>query len=296
MRKILFVVNPVAGKSAANKLLEPFHTRLSRAGIEYEMIISPSKGQVEVIAADAVKRGLREIVGVGGDGTLTEIIQGVFSVNPSDVTVGIIPCGTGNDFAKMLYLDSDPMSALECIIEGTRKTTDIFDCNQIKCINVCAMGIDGQIVLDTEKIKKTIPGPAAYLISTIKSLLLFKARRVLIKLDGKISHKEILIIAVGNGQFVGGGMQITPKAKIDDGLMDVCIVNKVSKPKLLALFPSIFKGEHLKVQEVEYYQCREVEVESIDRTLLLNVDGNIVGTTPVRITLSKDKIQVFCES
>jgi diacylglycerol kinase family enzyme len=157
------------------------------------------------------------------------------------------------------------------------------------------MGIDGQIVMDTERIKNVFPGPVAYLLSTLKSLMIYRAIKIEIKIDQKRLLRKTLIVAIGNGKYFGGGMKITPHAEIDDGLMDVCIVNHVPKFKLMAIFPSIFKGEHLKNNEVEYYKCSEVIVESLERYLLLNVDGNIVGTTPAHITLADEKICLFCD-
>lgn len=295
MRKLLFIVNPVAGKGDAKAMLAPIQEKVSAACISYEIQISTCKGQIETIARDAVLEGVNEIIGVGGDGTLVELINGVRSAGGTEVIVGIIPSGTGNDFSRMLYKNNSPINALDTIIRGSWLRSDLFDCNGTKFINVCAMGIDGQIIMDTERIKKRIPGPSAYLISTIKALLLFQPRKTTLMIDGKKLTRKIIIIAIGNGQYVGGGMKITPKAVIDDGLMDVCIVNALPKIRLLMLFPSIFKGAHLNVKEVEYFKCREVEVESIERTLLVNVDGNIIGTTPVKIVVSDEKMKVFCE-
>jgi YegS/Rv2252/BmrU family lipid kinase len=295
MRRMMFIVNPVAGNGRAKDLMVPLHEKMVLAGLQYELHISSSKGNVETLASEGVRNGFNEIIGIGGDGTLLEIINGIRSEGGKDVIIGIVPSGTGNDFARVLHQDTDPVSVLDTIIRGHWTESDLPDCNGTKFINVCAMGIDGQIILDTEKIKKKIPGPTAYLISTIKALLLFQPRKVRLSLDGVNYTKRVLIIAVGNGQYVGGGMRITPRAEINDGLLDVCVVNSVPKLRLLILFPSIFKGEHLKVKEVEYFRCREIEVESIERTLLVNVDGTIIGTTPAKIQITDEKIRVFCD-
>jgi len=295
MRKLMFIINPAAGKGSAKTLLEPIHKRLENSGVEYKMIISQSKGQIEALTRQAILDGYEEIVAVGGDGTLTEMVQGICHSGALNIKAGILPCGTGNDFSKVLFNSHDPLIILESILHGNTKNADLFNCNGIKCINVCAMGIDGQIVLDTEKIKNIFPGPVAYLLSTLKSLMIYKARKVEIKLDQKSIQRRTLIVAIGNGRYFGGGMKITPKAEIDDGLMDVCIVNHVPKLRLMAMFPSIFKGEHLNIKEVEYYKCSEVIVKSLEKSLLLNVDGNIVGATPVSVTLAEEKICLFCD-
>jgi diacylglycerol kinase (ATP) len=295
MRKLIFIINPAAGKGSAKTLLEPIHKRLENTDIEYKMIISQSKGQITTLTMQAILDGYDEIVAVGGDGTLTEMVQGICQSGTPNIKAGILPCGTGNDFSKMLYASQDPLIILKSIILGNTKNADLLDCNGLKCINICAMGIDGQIVIDTEKIKKVFPGPVSYLLSTLKSLMTYKARKVEIQMDQTKIQRRTLIVAIGNGRYFGGGMKITPKAEIDDGLMDVCIVNHVPKLKLMAMFPSIFKGEHLNIKEVEYYKCSEVSVKSLEKSLLLNVDGNIVGTTPVKITLANEKICLFCD-
>lgn len=295
MKDLLFIINPAAGKGAARHLLQPIHERMAASDYRYDVKICPRKGEIEALTHEAIEEGYRQIVAVGGDGTLTEMIQSLYASDAADLKAGIIPCGTGNDFSRMLYKNNDPLSALEAILVGKTKLVDVLDCNGIKCINVSAMGIDGQIVRDTDRIKKLIPGPAAYLISTLKALLLYTAKETQIQLDDLVLERRTLIVAIGNGQFVGGGMQITPKAEIDDGIMDVCIVNHVSKPRLISLFPTIFKGKHLEVKEVEYYRGKEVWVKAIDKALYLNVDGNLVGTTPVHITLAPKKLSFFCE-
>lgn len=291
----MFIINPAAGKGSAKTLLEPIHKRLENSEVEYKLVISQFKGQIETLTMQAIVDGYEEIIAVGGDGTLTEMVQGICQSGSTTIKAGILPCGTGNDFSKVLYESQDPLINLESILLGNTKNADLFDCNGVKCINICAMGIDGQIVIDTEKIKKLIPGPVSYLLSTLKSLMTYRARKIEIKMDETIIQRRTLIVAVGNGNYFGGGMKITPKAEIDDGLMDVCIVNHVPKLKLMAMFPSIFKGEHLNIKEVEYYKCSEVSVKSLEKSLLLNVDGNIVGTTPVKITLAKEKIRIFCD-
>ena len=295
MRKLKFIINPAAGKGAAKALIEPLHRRMEKSGLNYDVVISRSKGQIESLAVQAIMEGYNELIAVGGDGTLTEMIRGIYKMDPINIIAGTLPCGTGNDFSKVLYSTQDPLSILEIIIAGISKQVDVINCNGMPCINVCAMGIDGPILLDTEKIKRFIPGPAAYLVSTIKSLLRYKARKVEIIIDQHSIQRNTLLIAAGNGRYFGGGMKITPFAEIDDQLIDVCIVNNVSKVKLLSVFPSIFKGEHLKVKEVEYFKCSEISVNSLDQSLLLNVDGNIVGTTPAKITIARSKIYFYCK-
>lgn len=228
----------------------------------------------------------------GGDGSLVEALNGMDLSR--DVQLGIIPAGTGNDYAKVLNLSRDFDIAMDTIIEGQSKLVDIGLVNETKFINVCCCGIDGEIIMDTDKIKKHIRGSAAYLLATVKNLARYKAKKVVIEIDGKRFKREIILAAVGKGQYIGGGMQITPTADVSDGQFEICIVNKLAKPKLIALFPSIFKGEHIYIQPtVEVYKGKNVKIRTIEDRLLVEADGNIIGTTPIEIRINNQKIKMI---
>lgn len=292
MRKILFIINPVAGNGKGKDQIQVIHQYMSVLALDYSLKISNKIGNVTEITAWGCENGFTDIVTVGGDGTFVEAVNGVDL--ETDVRLGLIPSGTGNDFARVLNMPKDVASCLDIIVEGRTKLVDVGLINQQRFINASCMGIDGEIILDTDRIKDKIKGTTAYVLSTLKALTNYKAKKVVINIDGQEMMREIILVAIGNGKYIGGGMKVTPDAEIDDGLFDICIVNKLSKAKLIMLFPSIFKGNHIAIKPtVEMYRGKEVHVEAIEDRLLINADGNIIGTTPAAASIIGNKIKII---
>lgn len=292
MRKILFIINPVAGHGKGKNLIKAINDFMEDKALAYEIKISNRLGNITEITQKACREDYTDIVVVGGDGSLVEALNGMDLA--SKIQLGIIPAGTGNDYARVLNLSREFEVAMETIIRGQSKLVDIGLVNQTKFINVCCCGIDGEIIMDTDKIKRHIRGSAAYLLATIKNLASYKAKKVVIEIDGKKLKREVILAAVGKGQFIGGGMQITPNADVSDGQFEICIVNKLAKPKLIALFPSIFKGEHIYIKPtVEVYKGKNVKIRTIEDRLLVEADGNIIGTTPIEISINSQKIRMI---
>lgn len=292
MRKILFIINPVAGHGSGKNLIKIITDYMENTTIDYTIKISSKIGNVTELAAWGCEQNYSDIISVGGDGSLVEALNGMDL--DKAITLGLIPAGTGNDFARMLGLSKDYAACLEVIEAGAARPVDIGEVNGNRFINVCCCGIDGEIILDTDRIKHRIRGTSAYLISTLKALTTYRAKKVHIKIDDLELSRETIMVAVGNGRFIGGGMKVTPDAEIDDGLLDVCVVNKLSKPKLIALFPSIFKGEHIHIKPtVEMYKGKNIQITTIEDRLLINADGNIVGTTPAEIKMTGKKLNML---
>lgn len=290
MRKILFIVNPVAGHGNGKNLIRIINDYMASTGIEYAIKVSSKIGNVTELARWGCEQEYTDIIAVGGDGSLVEAVNGIRLDYP--VTLGLMPAGTGNDFARVLNLSKDYTACLDAIIRGETKSVDVCEVNGERFINVCCCGIDGEIIMDTDRIKRRIRGSSAYLLSTLKALATYSAKKVIIRVDEEEYHREAILVAVGNGRYIGGGMMVTPEAEIDDGILDICIVNKLSKPKLIALFPSIFKGEHIQIKPtVEYVKGKNIQIETLEDRLLINADGNIIGTTPASIKINGNKLK-----
>lgn len=293
MRKFLFIINPVAGNGRGKDQIQVINQYMSALDHDYSLKISSRIGNVTELTAWGCSCGFTDIITVGGDGTFIEAVNGMDL--EADVQLGLIPSGTGNDFARVLGMPKDINSCLDIIIRGQAKLVDVGQVNHQRFINACCMGIDGEIILDTDRIKDKIKGTTAYVLSTLKALTVYKAKKVLIRIDDKEMTREIILVAIGNGKYIGGGMMVTPDAEIDDGLLDICIVNKLNKAKLLMLFPSIFKGSHVSIKPtVEMYRGKSIHVEAIEDRLLINADGNLIGTTPASISINGNKIKIIC--
>ncbi len=297
MRKIAIIVNPVAGNGKTIDTLPIIKDVFNKYKdtIELKIVLSKNKGDVTALANTISKEGINEFIAVGGDGTLSELINGLdYSINII-YKVGIIPWGTGNDFIKSLNNEKNIVKILKNVIENRVRIVDLGKVNEHYFINVCSFGIDGPIIRDTEKLKKVFPGHPAYLISTLKSGLVFKAQQTKVTVDDREYKGNMILIAVGNGKYIGGGMNVCPDAKIDDGLFEVCLVNNVSKLKFMKEIGKVYKGRLGEVEEVIYDRGKEISIEVEGAQYQINVDGNLIGTTPSKIRFSKHKMYVFGE-
>lgn len=297
MRKIAIIVNPVAGNGKTIDTLpvikEVFNNY--KDSIELKIVLSKNKGDVTVLANTISKEGINEFIAVGGDGTLSELINGLDYTMNTVYKVGIIPWGTGNDFIKSLNSEKNIEKILNNVIDDRTRLVDLGKVNEHYFINVCSFGIDGPIIRDTEKLKKVFPGHPAYLISTLKSGLVFKAQQTKVVIDDRKYNGNMILIAVGNGKYIGGGMNVCPEAKIDDGLFEVCLVNNVSKLKFMRKISKVYKGKLGEVEEVIYDRGRNISIEVEGDQYQINVDGNLIGTTPSKIRFSKHQIYIFSE-
>lgn len=289
MRKILFIINPVAGHGNGSNLIVVISKFMEKHSIEYTIKVSNKIGNVTTLTEWGCENQYTDIIAVGGDGSLIEALNGLNL--EQNIRLGIIPAGTGNDFARVLNLTKDYETCLEIIINGVTKPVDLCEVNGQRFINICSCGIDGEIILDTDRIKSKIRGSSAYILCTIKALISYQAKKVIIRIDGLELKREIIIVAVGNGKYVGGGMKITANAEIDDGLLDVCIINKLSKFKLLTLFPTIFKGQHIHIKPtVENFRGKNIQIDALQDRLLINADGNLIGMTPANMSITGKKV------
>lgn len=289
MKKYLFVINPVAGKGKTLGVIPLIKESFNKDKINYDIKITKRRGQGEEIAKKAAKNGYTHIIAVGGDGTVYEVLNGIKGY---DVSLGIIPLGTGNDFVRSIKMPNEASEAIEIIKKGKTKKIDVGKINDRFFLNVSSIGIDAEIVKETEKIKKYFSGTAAYVAGIFATLAKYRSKKVDILVDGKNYSRNVELIAIGNGKYYGGGMKINPDAEIEDGLLDICLVNKMNKLKFIALFLTVFKGKHTKIKEVEIFRGRDINIMS-NEPLVLNADGDIIGTTPANISIEKSSINVI---
>lgn len=289
MNKYLFIVNPVAGKGKTIEFIPKIKESFDKDNINYEVKVTKEKGEGEKIAREEIEKGYTHIISVGGDGTAYEVVNGIGNRN---IVLGVLPAGTGNDFARMIKMPKDSYAILQILKTAKTKRVDIGKVNNRYFLNCSSVGIDAEIVKETEAIKKYVSGPSAYLLGVFKTLTKYKNKEVEILIDNKKIKRNIELVAVSNGKYYGGGMKINPMADFHDGLLDICLVNKMNKFKFASLFLTVFKGKHTKFREVEIFRGKEVKILG-DESLLLNADGDIIGNIPAEINVEKTTIDVI---
>ncbi len=294
-RKLLFIINPVAGNGKTIEILPEIKSKFQLYSdiIEYKIVLSKYEGDVTQLAKDHYIDGYREFVAVGGDGTLSELIN-AFDLPIAQIpTIGIIPMGTGNDFVKNTNNLKNKDLILDSIINNKKLLIDVGKVNETNFINICSFGIDGPIIEDTNKFKKILPGQAAYLTSTLKASLKFKASDVEVKAEDQIYKGKMMLIAVGNGKYFGGGMKVCPDAELDDGLLELCMVTNVSKLKFMKEISKIYSGRLNELKEVIYIKTKSVEINIPQKQYWINADGNLIGKTPAKISIIPKSIYYF---
>lgn len=276
----LFIVNPVAGKNRGMEYIPLIKEICLANKIKHHIIKTEKIGG----AAEVIKENILEpydvYIAVGGDGTVNEVINGMIGSNK---IFGIIPCGTGNDLAKTLLLPKDPKEAIMRTITSEPKQIDIGRVNGRYFANIASIGLDAEIANYSNKIKKWFKGAYAYIIALVKVLLTYKPMTIDF-FDGEEAYtKKIMLVAFCNGKFYGGGMKIAPKAHISDGYLDICIIEKMHKLKLLVLFPSVFKGKHSKFKEVKIHRTNKITINS-NHSSKINIDGEIIENHQREVT------------
>lgn len=282
MEKILFIINPIAGKGKAEETIPLIENMMKENHLEYKIILTTKPGDATKIASEMVDN-YPIVIAVGGDGTVNEVARGL--IRKKIGILGIIPSGTGNDMSKSLGISLNSKEALESIIKGKNKKMDIGLVNDNLFLNIASIGFDAEVVKNVEGIKKKVKGKASYVLGVLVTLFSFKKQEMILEMDGEVFKRNMVLLAVGNGGYYGGGMNILPMADISDGYFNICLVKNISNLNMLFLFPSIFKGKHLKYTKyVEIFKARSVIVKNKENRII-NLDGELI--------LSKEKDIIF---
>ena len=264
------VYNPVSGGGKGEELAKKVKTILESRGT-VRMYASEGVGDPAVKAEQAVRDGCEALVCLGGDGTLSEVVDAVVR---GGIPLYIVPSGTGNDFARVLQLPKDPIEALTAQLEGT---TVYADCGRIngRCfINIAGSGFDVKVLEKTEELKAVYPGEKAYRKALISILRSYQPVEAEISLDGgPFERHSLTIVEIANGQYFGGGMRVAPEANLFDGLFDVILIPKLPKFSLPFLLPLFLCALHVRLGIARRIQARQVVVRS--RGMTVNIDGRL---------------------
>jgi YegS/Rv2252/BmrU family lipid kinase len=276
-KRTLVVVNPAAGSGAAMRRWSALRA-LARASFDFDEVQTTAPGHATSIARDAVSAGVERILAVGGDGTLHELVNALASTR---VALGIIPAGTGNDFARSLRLPRSEAALLRGLAQGSERRVDLGQVLGVFYLNVAGVGFDADIArivnAQTVKPRGTIP----YLLTAVRHAFVYVPPALALRLDQEPTGVPAprLLVAVGNASAYGGGMQICPGAVLDDGVLDVLIAGDLRRWATLALLPKVFLGRHLGHPAVRLVRAQEVAVTG-PAGVAVHADGEIVGALP----------------
>lgn len=293
---IYFIVNPAAGNGRGEAAANRAGKLLNEKGIDYRILFTKEPYHAAELTRKAIGEGAKTIVAVGGDGTLLEAAQGFMDGNENiapHINFGIIPVGSGNDFIKSLHIPKDIDGAVEVILRGRSKKTDILKYNGGYCLNIGCIGIDSEIAYLASK-TKNIWGKFSYIVSVLRNIFTYKCIRAKIKIDGMTLEQKFTLIAVCNGKYYGGGFKITPMSQVNDGYITLCYVDALMFLKILLIFPLVAFGMHKDLKIVHFKNCKELTLE-FDREYKFNIDGNVIYTDgKVKFEVIKEALNIIC--
>jgi diacylglycerol kinase (ATP) len=283
--KWFLIINPTANRGAGAKCVPVIRKILHEKNIEHEVLVTTQSSEaMPYVIEKAFECGM--IVACGGDGTVHEVINGMMQAKSQNGTaapmaaLGVIPIGSGNDFVKMLNIPCDVEKAMDILIQKKTKPIDIgemsVDGHHFRFFdNNVGIGFDAYVNYESIKIKH-LKGVAIYLAAVFKSLFKYKHPTVEYSVNGEMKRRKILLMTTGNGRCSGGGFYITPNAKMDDGLFDVCVIASMNKLNMLKNLPKVMTGSHLSIPEASMYQAQEIHIRSAD-ALPIHADGEVVS-------------------
>jgi len=294
------IVNPLAGAGRTAKKWPQIMYLLKSIGLRFEYDFTEAPRHAMELAKSAANKGYELIVSVGGDGTINEVVNGLYeSDNIAHVTLGIISTGTGSDYIRSIGIPRAYKGACQSLMRlrklavdlGVIEYTNNGQTEKRLFVNFAGLGFDAEIVRATTQKFKALGTIPSYLIGLLATLVSYKNREVLLTVDGKTEQRRICTILVSNGKYGGGSMLVAPDADPTDGFFDVLIIDDLSKADLLRFLPRIYKGTHLTHPKVTIKRAREVEIHPA-RLTALQADGEFLGEAPARFHMLPSALNI----
>ena len=284
---LYIIANETSGSGAGAAALERTCSLLREKGLPFRADRTEYPGHAIRLADAAVSAGEKEIVCLGGDGTISEVVRGLAG---RFVTLYFVPCGTGNDFIKVLNLPKDPVAALAAQLSGAPRKIDAGRLNDTWFINVSGSGFDVEVLRQAARFKRLGKGILPYLLGIFAALKSFRPLPVEIILNGKTEKTEVTIFSVGNGCYIGGGMKAVPHALPDDGLFDVVLARRFSRPAILRLLTKFISGKHTTLPGIREFRCREITFRCPG--MVLDVDGELIAMDEAHYELIPQSLEI----
>ncbi len=292
--KYHLIINPHGGVKTGSKILEKVNPYFADANAELNIIETEYAGHARDISREVSFEGYSGLCAIGGDGTLHEMINGLMTRSDGmRIPIGLITGGTGNSFMHDVNC-LDPVEAVQRILTNRIRKIDIFKAEAeggpYYGFNIVGWGMPTDINFLAEKMRWL--GGQRYNIASILEVLKFKTRLARIEIEGRITVADFAFVMGCNTMYTGKGMKMAPLARLDDGLLDLIIVRKAGRLKLLRMFPKVFTGKHIADPIVEYRQVKKFSIFPEDRNTL-NIDGEMLGSTPVKVEVMPKEIEVL---
>ncbi len=275
---ITLIVNPAAGNGRAKNVASSAVECLKEKNVPYRLWETQAPHHATELAAQAAAEYDEAsddlLISIGGDGTFLEVVQGLL---PSKLPLASLPAGTGNDFLKSLSVPSDPMEALAHILEAKPRLIDVGAVNGRLFANECGVGFDVAVLDYANKAKKHLRGLAPYLLGVFKALFTFRSLPLEVRADGEeVFSGDCLVVSVANGQYIGGGIHISPEADPASGKLELIVIKKCSFLRKCSYVPGLLSGKILQFKDtVVHCRANSISLLPLNGALRVNIDGEI---------------------
>lgn len=283
-RAFTFLVNPNSGGGAAPKVVVPLARRLREAGAEVEVTYTSSPAVVPELVKAAVADG-RVVVSVGGDGMLSSVAGAVVDAGGE---LAVVPAGRGNDFARMLEVPAEEEAQVALLLDGTPTPVDLLSVTQpgrptsLVAGSVYA-GVDARVAQIVDR-SHWLPGSLQYPVASVRGLATYRPIAVTIEVDGRRSEHRAANVVVANSRYYGKGMAIAPDASVDDGQLDVVVIEAAGRLDLIRSLPKVYDGAHVALDEVKVLRGTRVKVwgtyDGTGAPVPAGADGEPLGDLP----------------
>lgn len=285
------VINPTAGRGRAGKAIGDIKRRLFDAGISATYYFTQGRNDAEQLARSAIAGGATVVVAAGGDGTLHEVTNAVMAAPAGTVALGLLPFGTGNDFARGVGLFGNRDAAFDAIVNGQVTPVDIGNIESPSLkggrwfLAAAGIGFVADIAATVNEGIRFLHGAPAYIYGAAKTLRHMAPFDLVLTIDD-VAHSvsNATLVSVSNVETTGGGLKIAPNASAQDGFLDVCLVGQIGKMDLLRQLPAVAAGQHTKHPAVTMLRGRRVVIETTESKALW-IDGEVIGQTPATFTV-----------
>jgi len=292
-----FIINQVSGNGKALRIWSNIEKVLLEKKVPYIYKITERSGHATTVVQQFLNTNkVTNIVGIGGDGTIQEIVNALAGTN---VPLGVIPAGSGNDFARGLGIPKNYEKALNRILTEKPKLIDLGLIDTTYFCTVVGIGIDGEVAkkANSSLLKKVLNylhlGQLSYIASALNVLVHYKPKDITLVIDQKrYNIPKVWLVAIANTPYYGGGLNICPEADCNDGLLDICIVHGMSKWELICTFPLTFTGKHLSSPSITLLKGKEIDVYS-NSPLTVQAGGEIIGQTPVKMKIEPNSLYII---
>jgi YegS/Rv2252/BmrU family lipid kinase len=286
-RRFALLVNPASGGGRSLRALPAVIAELDRLGAPHRTVTTRSIDHAAAEAARAGEAG-ETVVAVGGDGLLRPVAAALKGTRSA---VALVPCGRGNDLARVLGIPRDPAQAARVAVEGGERALDVANVDGTPYLGIASFGFDS----DANRVAneaRLIKGDAVYLYAALRALAAWRPANFEVTVDGTRHAFTGYSVAVGNSRAYGGGMLLLPHAELDDGKLDVLLTRESSKLTFLRQLPKVFKGTHLESPYAQVLKGEVIEVSS-DRPFVIYADGDPIGATPATMGVERGALLVI---